>query len=494
MTTNPNKREEELSAAEVLRQPITLPCGKIIPNRLVQASMYEALATFGGGLPNNIHFRLYEAWSHGGWGMILCGAALCSTEHVSLGQDLIMLPRTKLDSYSRLAKSIKGPQPGPSSPLAFMQLNHPGRQSMRGNFRPPWSPALAPSAIPMDSEEGWLATLAYRTFYGIPREMTVEDIERVVRQFTDASVMAYETGWDGVELHCAHGYLLSTFLSPRTNHRKDAYGGSTRARTKILLDIISSIRATVPSSFALGIKLNSRDMTKGGLTEEEALEQVRLIHEHGGVDFIEISGGTYEAVAFMESSDSTAKPFFERFAMAASSLLANDPNAPRIILTGNMRSRVQCAEVVKHNTAQLCGMGRPAAMDPAFAAKLLDDRVPDAKAAAPPHDIKAGPIVKLVPVKVVGASAESMYHSFVLARVGRGQKIDARMGLWPLTLWHILYSRDFWTLVAALAGIVLMRRALLRKGKSNISQRGDSAGHLASPCTYFCGSPSVPGM
>ncbi|KZO95408.1 FMN-linked oxidoreductase [Calocera viscosa TUFC12733] len=451
-----NGKLSELSNAEVLRQPLTLPCGKIVPTRLVKAAMYEALASLGGGPPNSHHFRLYEVWSDGGWGIILSGNIFVDPRYQGLGQDLIVLPRSKWDAYRRLARCIKGTKPRPSAPLALMQLSHAGRQSSRGNFRPPWSPALAPSPIPMDAGEGWLSTIAYRAVYGVPKEMTQKEIDTVVQQFTEGAVMAHETGWDGIEIHCAHGYLLSSFLSPRTNHRRDAYGCSTRGRAKILLDVIASVRAAVPSSFCVGVKLNCKDFVKGGLSEEEALEQVRMIHQQGGVDYIELSGGTYELAGFMDPSDPTAKPWFERFAASASSILADDPNAPRIVLTGNIRSRVQCADVIRQGTAQLCGMARPAAIDPKFASKLLDTRIPDSEAITPTYDIKGGSLVKALPVRIIGASVRSTYHNFMLARIARGQKIDIRIGFWPLTGYHLLYSRDFWAFLAFIVGLALL--------------------------------------
>ncbi|KZT53104.1 FMN-linked oxidoreductase [Calocera cornea HHB12733] len=306
-----NVEHAEMSSVDILRQPLKLPCGLVAPNRLVKAAMYEALTSFGGGPPNSLHFRLYETWSEGGWGVIITGNVFVDPRYQALGQDLIVLPKAKWDEYRHLARCAKGPNPGPSAPLTLMQLNHAGRQSMRSNFRPPWSPSLAPSAVPMDSEEGWLATMAYHTFYGVPKEMTLKDIDTVVQQFTESAVMAYETGFDGVEIHCAHGYLLSTFMSPRTNRRKDAYGGNTKGRTKIVLDIIASIRKAVPPTFCVAVKLNCKDFGKGGLNEDEALEQVRMIHQQGGVDIIEISGGTYEMAGKISSPPLRARSLAE---------------------------------------------------------------------------------------------------------------------------------------------------------------------------------------
>lgn len=140
--------------------------------------------------------------------------------------------------------------------------------------------------------EGMLPRVLSSVIFGTPKEMTVEEIQRVVEQFAETAQLSAEAGFAGVQIHAAHGYLLAQFLSERSNTRQDAYGGSPEARAKIVVDIIQAIQAVVPKGFCIGIKLNSVDhQSKEEL--DACLKQLRLITA-AGVDFVEVSGGTYE--------------------------------------------------------------------------------------------------------------------------------------------------------------------------------------------------------
>lgn len=176
-----------------------------------------------------------------------------------------------------------------------MQINHPGRQSPAGaGTRPFFAKNLAPSAIPLNVGPGLVAKFASAFVFGTPREMNQTDIDLVVQQFVECSQLAAETGFHGVQIHAAHGYLLTQFLTADTNHRTDEYGGSPEKRAKIVIDIIHAVRAATPEGFCVGLKMNSVDHQS-----PEALEgcitQLKMIIE-AGVDFVEISGGSYEDV------------------------------------------------------------------------------------------------------------------------------------------------------------------------------------------------------
>jgi 2,4-dienoyl-CoA reductase-like NADH-dependent reductase (Old Yellow Enzyme family) len=176
----------------------------------------------------------------------------------------------------------------------IVQLNHPGRQAhpLAGE-KSFFTKALAPSAVPLDFQGGWFEKLAFRLFLGTPREMTLAEINAVVDQFTAAAKMAFIAGFKGVELHAAHGYLLTQFLSPKINRRTDEYGGTPEKRLKLLLRTLNAVRDATSKEFCIGVKLNSADFQIMGLDDNEVLGQVKAISE-AGVDFIEISGGSYE--------------------------------------------------------------------------------------------------------------------------------------------------------------------------------------------------------
>lgn len=183
--------------------------------------MYEHLASFYGGLPNDYHFQLYSEWAKHGWGMIVTGNVQVAKDHLTLGRDLV-LPESLdaeelLEPFRKLAAAIHGvyqPLTGSVSTsernktLAIMQLNHPGRQS--SNFiggRPPFQAPLAPSAVPLVHEKntGLTSILLNLAMFQSPRAMTETDVLSVIDRFVDGAILAFRTGFDGVQLHAAHG-------------------------------------------------------------------------------------------------------------------------------------------------------------------------------------------------------------------------------------------------------------------------------------------------
>ena len=129
--------------------------------------------------------------------------------------------------------------------------------------------------------------------YGIPKAMTAEDIEDVIERFVFVAKVAKEVGFTGIQLHSAHGYLLSQFLSPDINLREDEWGGSVESRSKLLVTIIRRCKVELGDQFPISVKLNSTDFQKGGFTPEDSINVAKIL-EREGVHLLEISGGTYE--------------------------------------------------------------------------------------------------------------------------------------------------------------------------------------------------------
>ncbi|GAA5842558.1 hypothetical protein JCM11251_004903 [Rhodosporidiobolus azoricus] len=410
----------------VLGQSTTLPCGLTLANRLVSAPMEELLGQ--GGRPSELLEALYEVWAEGGWGMVISGNIQVSPHHLgtpldisvplSLSSDVVSGPKNSFASWARAAQSASSPAPSSSSSSSaspprtvnILQLNHPGRQASRFFCgRPFSSPALAPSAVLLQPAKGLIGKALGQLLWGTPKEMTPDDIEEVVQAFLSGAKVAKQSGWDGVEIHASHGYLLAAFMSPKTNLRTDEYGGSARKRLALLFRIVDAIRAELPQSsgFCVGIKLNASDYVKGGLTEQDALDNVKWIAEHGGIDFIEISGGSYESPEFMSTStaDSRAlrpssaarEAFFDTFSHRARWVLSTLPpstlpsSPPLILLTGGLRTRQGMVRALHSPTkspptADLIGLGRPSAADPFLPHRLLSPTVPAKEARAPVYD------------------------------------------------------------------------------------------------------------
>ncbi|RSL42323.1 hypothetical protein CEP54_015517 [Fusarium duplospermum] len=239
-----------------MEEPITLKSGLTLPNRLAKAAMAENLSD-QDLLPTDQVYTAYKTWARGGWGLLITGNVQVDPRHLGQAGDIAnndSIDRSRLlDSWRKWASvSRNGGTP------TVVQVSHPGRQSPLGaGTGGLFDKALAPSAIPLRLGKGVFAGVISRLLFGTPRAMTVAEILDVQDRFVKTEVLAADAGFDGIELHGAHGYLLSQFLSPNTNQRTDEYGGTPGARAKIVVDIIKAIRRAVPPSFTVGIKFNS---------------------------------------------------------------------------------------------------------------------------------------------------------------------------------------------------------------------------------------------
>ncbi|KAJ9326978.1 hypothetical protein DTO027B5_5576 [Paecilomyces variotii] len=412
----------------VLSDPVKLPCGVVLPNRLSKAAMAEQMAKSSDHTPDDSFVQAYSRWAEGGWGSILTGNVQVDANYLGGPNDLAP-PRdynpekdaAVLQRWKKYADACqKHGSPG------IVQLCHPGRQSPLGaGERGLLTSTIAPSPIPLDIGDGILATLVRMLVFPTPREMTVPDIETVTRQFVDAARLMADAGFSGIELHGAHGYLIDQFLSPKTNHRTDAYGGTPERRAKFLLDIITETRKAVPANFCIGIKLNSADHDSSNF--EDVMTQIGLVVA-AGIDFIEISGGSYESPKMMgyelaqkqqrQTSSRTAarEAFFLDFAREARKRY---PDVV-LMLTGGFRSRQGAEAAVKENACDLVGIGRPACVNPRFAHLLLDEGTKDEEAQLPLEKAPVPTLMKWLPVKIQSAGAESVYYMAQIQRLAKG--------------------------------------------------------------------------
>lgn len=268
-----------------LAQPLTLPSGLTLPNRLVKSAMAEAMAI--DGQPNPKLIAAYQHWARGNWGLVLTGNVQVDPRHLGQPGDVAFTPASAR-TWPALAAAAKE-----HNTKAIMQLCHPGRQSPLGaGARGLLGKTLAPSAVPLQLGQGVLARALSALVFGTPRAMTQAEIDEVVGQFATAARTAADSGFDGVELHAAHGYLLAQFLGAATNVRSDAYGGDAAARARIVVEVVRAVREVTPRGFTVGIKLNSVDH-QSETALRDVIVQLRAIVE-AGVDFVEISGGSYE--------------------------------------------------------------------------------------------------------------------------------------------------------------------------------------------------------
>lgn len=345
-----------------LASPLTLPCGSTLPNRLAKAAMTEGLAT-GDGVPTLALSQLYQRWAAGGAGLLLTGNVILDRDHLERpGNVVIDRPpnsamRTALADWA-LASTAGGCQ-------AWVQLNHAGRQTMKTVNPHP----RAPSAVKLGLPGGQ---------FGAPVALTVTEIAGIIERFAIAAAAVIEAGFHGVQVHAAHGYLLSQFLSPRSNQREDEYGGSLANRARMLLQAVAAVRAAVGPAVPVSVKLNSADFQRGGFGFEDSLQVAHWLQD-AGVDLLEISGGTYEQPKLLGISGLEAEEpqgvaastlqreaYFVDFALA----MRRQLSIP-LMVTGGFRTRAAMEQALASGGADMIGLGRPLCVQTDAPARLL---------------------------------------------------------------------------------------------------------------------------
>jgi 2,4-dienoyl-CoA reductase-like NADH-dependent reductase (Old Yellow Enzyme family) len=394
------------SSLDVLRAPLALASGQVLRNRLIKAAMSEILAEPDSGGPSEALVRLYERWGKSGAAALITGNVMIDPDATGEPWQVVVEDDRHLPMLRRWAEAGQA-----HGAQLWMQINHAGRQSPRRLSRDP----VAPSAVAM------------RGFFGAfkkPRALEPAEIERVIARFATTAAIAHRAGFAGVQIHAAHGYLISQFLSPLTNLRDDAWGGDAARRRRFLLEVVRAVRAATSPSFALAVKLNSADFQRGGFEVGEAKE-VALALEAEGIDLLEISGGTYERPAMTGSAHakdedkaraSTAAR--EAYFLEYATLLRAATRLP-LMLTGGLRSAAAMAQAISSGAVDVIGLARPMAYQPELPAQLLDG---SAEAAAP---ISFG-----TGIKKLDALAGLSWYQHQMERLSKGQEPDPTLGGW----------------------------------------------------------------
>jgi 2,4-dienoyl-CoA reductase-like NADH-dependent reductase (Old Yellow Enzyme family) len=338
-----------------LGQPLEFPVSKRVAiNRFLNGAMSEGLATYhetdlsARGIPGKDLAQLYGKWGEGKWGQLLTGNVMIDPGHLEAPGNMIVpvdapFEGERFEGFKAIATAGKA-----HGSLIVPQVSHPGRQ--------------VPDNVqkhPISASDMQLITPAMGRTYAKPRAATKEDIEGVIKGFTHAAVYLEKAGFDGIQLHGAHGYLLAQFLSPTTNKRTDQYGGSLENRMRLILEIAASIKAQVSPSFVLGIKVNSVEFQEEGFTPEEAILLCQAL-EKAGFDYVETSGGTYESNGFVHKKESTRKR--EAYFIEFSEQIAKSVSSLKVYTTGGFKTvdgMVKALESV-HGV----GIGRAACQDP----------------------------------------------------------------------------------------------------------------------------------
>ena len=335
----------------IINTPYTLPSGEILNNRIAKAALTERLAG-KNRLPNNQHFQLYDTWAKGGAGLLISGNIMIDERFVESSGNVCMHHLSPESLFKKWTQTVVA-----HGNAFWAQLNHPGRQAN-----------LFSTTKPLSASNVQLKKMG---FFAKPRPMTEEEIEDVIHRFVKTANLCRRVGFTGVQLHAAHGYLLSQFLSPRTNKRTDQWGGSIENRARILTETIQRMRKLVGGEFSISVKLNSADFQRGGFEEADALYVIKAL-EALGVDLLEISGGTYEDfVAFTRTNVKESTLQREAYFLEFAKTVRQQCSIP-IMVTGGIRSLAFCNETLAKEEMDIVGFGRPFLLDERFPAGFLD--------------------------------------------------------------------------------------------------------------------------
>lgn len=384
-----------------LDHPFQLRPGLVIKNRFFKSAMSEQLGDRHHN-PTAGLIRLYQTWAEGGTGLLITGNVMVDRTALGEPKNVALDDQSDVALFRQWAKASQS-----QGAQVWMQLNHPGKQIPKFLSREP----VAPSAIPLGA--------GLESAFAKPRALTEAEIQSIIGKFAQAARLAEEAGFNGVQIHGAHGYLVSQFLSPRHNQRQDQWGGSLENRMRFVLSVYRAIRDVTSPDFAVGIKLNSADYMKGGFESNESMEVVKALSE-AGIDLIEISGGTYESPSMvghkMAQSTQDREAYFLAFAEQARALISTP-----LVVTGGFRSAAAMREALRQGATDMIGLARPLAVMPDLPHRVLADESFRIDIKRPSTGIR--PIDRMTMLDIT-------WYESQLARMAKGQPPKPRLSAW----------------------------------------------------------------
>ena len=390
-----NKNTAKLGAS------FTLKNGQTIKNRLFKSAMSEQLGTKAHD-PKPGLAKLYGRWAEGGIGLSMTGNVMVDRGALGEPKNVVLDEKSDLTEFKNWAQAGKK-----NGSHIWTQLNHPGKQIPNFIVDVP----VAPSAIAL--------TRGLEKGFNKPRALTEDEILVIIQKFATAAKLSKQAGFTGVQIHGAHGYLVSQFLSPRHNQRDDQWGGSLENRMRFVLSIYHAIRKEVGEDFPIGIKLNSADFMKGGFTEEDSMQVVKTLADVG-IDLIEISGGTYENPSMMGSdakkSTIAREAYFLEYAEKVRALV----DTP-LVVTGGFRSSKAMQAALDTGATDFIGIARTTAVDPDFPNKLIADEN---------HQQQLKKLTTGKPAIDKMAMLDITWYEAQLARMANGKKPKPNLSEW----------------------------------------------------------------
>ncbi|MDT7666570.1 MAG: hypothetical protein QOD04_6126 [Pseudonocardiales bacterium] len=391
---------EHTDTRPALTSELRLGNGVTLPNRIAKAATSEHLATRHGA-PTRQLTEVYRQLASTGAGLLISGNVMVDGSALEAHRNVVIEDERFLPALRDWAAATAG-----TDTKFILQLSHPGRQTMRGlSVAGRRQDVVSASAVPL------AISGASRRMFTPPRALTEAEILALIDRFGTAARVAASAGFDGVELHAAHGYLFSQFLSPLVNQRQDQWGGSLENRMRLLLDTVRAVRAATPESFLLAVKLNSADFQRGGFDAEDALTVAKALQAEG-VALIEVSGGTYENAAMISGTPKRASTAArEAYFLEFAERFARELTVP-IMLSGGFRTRQGMIEALRGGAVDLIGLARPLAHEPDLAQRLLAGTADTS-------------LVRRHAVghRVVDDLIDGLWHQQQMARLGRGRPL-----------------------------------------------------------------------
>ncbi|MBD8238045.1 NADH:flavin oxidoreductase/NADH oxidase family protein [Pseudomonas fluorescens] len=380
-------------------EALQLPNGQIIANRIAKAAMEENMADINQA-PSRELKQLYKAWADGEPGLLLTGNVMID-RHAMTGPGGVALENEQhLDSFREWADVARN-----KGVHFWVQLSHPGRQTMANLGQQ----ALAPSAIALDLG-------SFSKMFAKPKAMSEDDIQDVIQRFATSARLAEKAGFTGVQIHGAHGYLLSQFLSPLSNHRTDRWGGSLENRARLLLEVIHAVRASVSPSFCVAVKLNSADFQRGGFDETDARAVVEMLNPLP-IDLLELSGGSYEAPAMQGEARDGRTLAREAYFLEFAAQMASVASMP-VMVTGGIR-RLPIVQQVLDSGIAMAGIATALTLEPQLIKHWREGR--DLNPQLKPIDWKRKPLASLATLAVVRNQ---------MRRLSRGRRPNPKVMPW----------------------------------------------------------------
>ncbi|MBA35519.1 MAG: NADH oxidase [Oleispira sp.] len=390
-----------MTTSTLLGSSFTLKNGQEIKNRLFKSAMSEQLGLRNHN-PKPGLAKLYGRWADGGIGLSMTGNIMIDRNALGEPKNVVLDEQSDLTEFKNWATAGKK-----NGSHIWTQLNHPGKQIPNFIAEVP----VAPSAIAL--------TRGLEKGFNKPRALLEEEILEIIKKFATSAKLAKEVGFTGVQIHGAHGYLVSQFLSPRHNQRDDQWGGSLENRMRFVLSVYNAIREQVGSDFPIGIKLNSADFMKGGFSEEDSMQVVKTLAD-AGIDLIEISGGTYENPSMMGSDAKKSTVQREAYFLDYAEKVRSLVDTP-LVVTGGFRSAKAMQDALNSGATDFVGVARTTCVDPDFPNKLIADEN---------HQQQLKILTTGKPAIDKMAMLEITWYEAQLARMANGKKPKPNLSEW----------------------------------------------------------------